>query len=119
MAPSKRDTRDVEDEPVEEPPVPPSLDGRPELLGRRELQLAMDALRRRFSGCKGIENLSGNLQVKLRIARSGAVESVSILPPHEPTPTDNCIRQVARSGSFPRFRGTRIPVIELTYPVPL
>jgi hypothetical protein len=107
----------AEEEVVEEPVAAPSSDGLVEQLSRRELQLPMEAIRPRLSACKGGEHIADSLRVRLRITRSGGVESASVLPPYEHSAVADCVRQIARTASFGRFRGTRIPVVELTYPV--
>ena len=51
------------------------------------------------------------------IDRSGNVKSAQALEPLDQTQTGQCVAKESRHASFPRFRGTLTPTIELTYPV--
>ena len=50
------------------------------------------------------------------IDRSGGVKSAHALEPLDETATGQCVAEEVRHASFPHFRGTLTPTIELTYP---
>jgi hypothetical protein len=87
-----------------------------EQLGRLELEAGMDKVRAKVLGCREVEHFDGTLFVRLTIARSGSVQSASVLPPAAETATAQCVKKAVKSASFPHFRGTYLPTIELTYP---
>jgi hypothetical protein len=115
VAPEKTGAID-DDAPAEDPqPMVVPSEGL-EQLGRLELEAGMAKVRSRVLACRDVERFDGTLLVHLTIARSGSVQGVSVLPPADQTATATCVRTAVKSASFPRFRGTYLPTIELTYP---
>jgi outer membrane biosynthesis protein TonB len=88
----------------------------PEQLDRRQLEAAMNKIKPHLEKCRHVEEFTGTLTVRLTIAKSGNVQSVLLVTPAEKTLTSECVLKTVRSASFPRFRGTLLPTIELTYP---
>ena len=88
----------------------------PEQLDRRQLEAGMAKVKDHVERCRGLEAFVGTITVKLTIAKSGNVQSVSLVSPLLRTATTDCVTKAAHNASFPRFRGTLLPTIELTYP---
>jgi hypothetical protein len=106
-----------EDEPVaEDPAAAPVQAGPPEKLGRHDLENAIDKVRGNVLACRDVEQYSGILTVKMTIAKSGNLQSVSVMPPVDKTRTAECVKRALHHLSFPRFRGTVMPTIEWSYP---
>jgi len=112
-----------EDEPALEdlPTMPVGTVELPEQLDRRQLEAGMEKVRQHVEKCRGLEPFSGTLTVRLTIAQSGGVKSVVVVPPKgEPprhdSPLADCVVKEVKRANFPRFRGSLIPTIELTYP---
>lgn len=136
--------RELDDEPVAEDPAPPvpAPGDVPELLGRHDLEAGMEKIQPRLAQCRaasetvtaraeerGEEGGEGRAEsrredelvsvvtVRLTIAKTGQVQSVTVLPPHDRSALAECVSRAVRTASFPRFRGTLLPTIELTYPI--
>ena len=90
--------------------------GLPEEPDRHDLEEAMEKVRKRVESCQSLEQLAGIVQVRLVIDRSGNVKSAHALEPLDQTQTGQCVAREVRHASFPRFRGTLTPTIELIYP---
>jgi hypothetical protein len=90
--------------------------GLPEDPDRHEMEAAMDKVRKRVEACQSLEQLAGIIQVRLVIDRSGNVRSAHVLPPLDETQTGLCVAREVKHASFPRFRGTLTPTVELIYP---
>jgi hypothetical protein len=90
--------------------------GLPEEPNRHDLEDAMERVRKRVEACQSLEQLAGVVQVQMTIDRSGNVKSAHTLPPLDATQTGQCVAREVRHASFPRFRGTLTPTIELTFP---
>jgi hypothetical protein len=91
--------------------------GLPEEPNRHDLELAMDKIKKRLETCQSLEQFIGTVQVRVIIERSGNVKSANALPPLDQTQTGQCIVKEVKHASFPRFRGTLTPSVELIYPV--
>jgi hypothetical protein len=98
------------------PTMPVGTVDLPEQLDRRQLEAGMAKVKELVERCRGLETFVGTITVKLTIARSGNVQSVVLVSPLLRTATTDCVTKAARNASFPRFRGTLLPTIELTYP---
>jgi hypothetical protein len=111
-APSPSSEEDV----VAEDPTP-AMDpsGVPEELGRRELEGGMERVRSQVEACQSLEQFVGIATVELAINRSGGVQSVTLLPPLDQTQTGECMAKAVKTATFPKFRGTLLPTIDLTY----
>jgi hypothetical protein len=109
-----------EDEPVGEdlPAMPVGTVDLPEHLDRQKLETGMEKIKKHLDKCRGLEPFTGTLTVRLAITTSGNVKSAQVVPaPAAPSPLAECVvKAVKHYGSFPRFKGSLIPVIELTYP---
>lgn len=106
-----------DDEPVaEEPAAAPVQAGPPETLDRHALENTLERVKPKVMACHDVEQLTGFLTVKMVIARSGNLQSVSVLPPLDKTKTADCVKHALHGLTFPRFRGTYLPTIEWTYP---
>jgi hypothetical protein len=128
--PGRASLAQPEDEPVaDEPTARPVQSGPPEMLNRHDLENAMLKVMPKVMKCHDVEQFTGLVTVKLTIAKTGNLQSVSVLPPSTgptgETPergavagiaTGECVRKALRGLSFPRFRGTYVPTIEWTYP---
>ncbi len=141
--PTRAPAKELEDEPAADDPAPPAPPPGDllELLGRRDLEAGMDKIRPRLEQCRGPtetataaaeENAEASgadskreneapsvVTVRLTIAKTGQVQSVTVLPPHDRSALADCVARVVRTASFPRFRGTLVPTVELTYPIVL
>src|SRR5262245_8483722 len=96
-----------EDEPAaEEPTARPVQSGPPEMLNRHDLENAIAKLKPKVLQCRDLEQYTGLMEVKVVIAKSGSVQSLSVLPPVAQTRTAECVKHALRGLSFPRFRGT-------------
>lgn len=107
--------------PVEDlPTMPVGTIELPEQLDRRQLEAGMEKARKHVERCRAVEPFTGTLTVRVTIAKNGNVQSVALLPPPETidkTPFGECVKKALKlRGSFPRFRGTVLPTIELQYP---
>jgi hypothetical protein len=91
--------------------------GLPEEPGRHDFEQAMLKIMPKLIACQSVEQLVGIVQVHLVIDKSGNVKSAQALPPIDQTQTGQCVAKESRHASFPRFRGTLTPTIELTYPI--
>ena len=91
--------------------------GLPEEPGRHDFENAMLKIMPRLMSCQTLESFVGTVQVHLVIDRSGNVKSAQALQPLDQTQTGQCVAKESRHASFPRFRGTLTPTIELTFPV--
>jgi hypothetical protein len=111
-APSPSSEEDV----VAEDPTP-AMDpsGVPEELGRRELEGGMERVWPLIEACQSLEQFVGIATVELTIKNSGGVQSVTLLPPLDQTQTGECMAKAVKTASFPKFRGTLAPTINLTY----
>jgi hypothetical protein len=106
-----------EEESVADEPVVEVQTGQlPELLGRHDLEAGMEKVRAAVGACAEVEHYAGVATVRIVIAPTGAVQAVSVLPPLDETETGACVSKAVRAATFPRFRGTVIPTVELTYP---
>jgi hypothetical protein len=106
-----------EDEPAaDEPAARPVQSGPPEMLNRHDLENAILKVHPKVMQCHDVEQFTGTLMVRLVIAKSGNLQSTTVLPPGEKTRTAECVKKALHNLSFPRFRGTFIPTIEWTYP---
>jgi hypothetical protein len=106
-----------EDEPVaDEPAARPVQSGPPEMLNRHDLENAMLKVQPKVMQCRDVEQFTGMLKVRMVIAKTGNLQSMTVLPPAEKTRTAECVKKALRNVTFPRFRGTLIPTIEWTYP---
>jgi hypothetical protein len=106
-----------EDEPVADEPVAVETGDVPESLGRRDLQDGMDQLRPAVLACATeTEPFAGLLTVHITIAKTGGVQSVEVLPPNDEAPIVKCVEKAVRAATFPRFAGTLLPTVELTFP---
>ena len=90
--------------------------GLPEEPFRHEFEQAMEKVRSRVDLCRPLEQFVGLVQVRVVIDRSGGVRSAQALPPLDESQTGQCVAKAVRYASFPRFRGTLTPTIELIYP---
>jgi hypothetical protein len=137
--PSHGGVAQPEDEPVaEDPTATPVQSGPPEMLSRHDLETAMGKVEGKVMQCRDAEPFTGVVNVKMVIAKSGNVQSLSVVPPQAP-PTQpgtslgtvapagllpmvpgpkmtECVKRALRGLSFPRFRGTYLQTIEWTYP---
>lgn len=96
------------------PPTPASAADEPT---RRDLEAGMEKTKKLVGRCQSLEQFAGTLTVRVVIARSGNVQSVSAVPPFDKTLTGECVvKAVKREASFPRFRGEQTPTVELIYP---
>jgi TonB family protein len=103
--------------PVEDlPTMPVGTTDLPEQLDRRQLEAGMTKVKPHLQRCRPDEPFVGTVIVKLTIGKSGNVQSAQVVQPPEKTPFSDCIVKVVKSASFPRFRGTLLPSVELTYP---
>lgn len=98
------------------PTMPVGTSDLPEQLDRRQLEAGMNKVKPHVFRCRELEQFVGYIKVRLVIARSGNVQSVHVVEPPERTRTTECVAKAVRTASFPRFRGTLIPTVELTYP---
>jgi hypothetical protein len=102
---------EVEEEPAAE---------RAELSGeeptRRDLEAGMAAAEARVLACRSVENFAGLLSVRVVITRGGQVQSATVLPPNDQTPTASCVAHAVQSATFAHFRGQLHPTVELIYP---
>jgi outer membrane biosynthesis protein TonB len=117
----KKPSQTTEDDPTAPEDETPTLNvltagGLPEEPGRRDLELSMGKMQPQVELCKRAEPFSGIVQVRVVIDRSGVVKSAQALPPLEQNPIGQCVAKAVRQASFPKFRGTLNPTIELTYP---
>jgi hypothetical protein len=112
--------RTPDDETAEDTPPAPVAAGPndlPEQPSRHDLEAGMERVKKQVARCQSLEQVTGALWVRVVIARSGSVQSVSALPPHDKTPTGECVaKAVKHEASFPRFRGELTPTVELTFP---
>jgi hypothetical protein len=106
----------------EAPMMPVGTVEHPEQLDRRQLENTMDKVKHAVDQkCRGLEPFIGTLTIKLTIGQSGNVKSATAVPPREGSPVapamlEKCVIKEVKHANFPRFRGTLIPTIELTYP---
>lgn len=117
-AASKRGTDAPENEAVVEdlPTMPVGTTDLPEQLDRRQLEAGMTKVKSQLPKCRPDVPFVGTVIVRLTIGKSGNVQSAQVVQPPEKTPFSECLAKVVKSASFPRFRGTVVPAIELTYP---
>jgi hypothetical protein len=90
--------------------------GLPEEPNRHDLEDAMDKVKKHVDKCQTLEQFAGIVQVRVVIDRSGNVKNAHALEPLDQTQTGLCVAKEVRHASFPRFRGTLTPTIELIYP---
>jgi hypothetical protein len=109
---------DDENAPEDETPTLSVLTagGLPEEPDRHEMEEAMEKVRKRVEACQSLEQLAGIVQVRVVIDRSGNVKSAHAVEPLDETQTGQCVAREVKHASFPRFRGTLTPTIELVYP---
>src|SRR5690348_14124601 len=93
------------------PTMPVGTVDLPEQLDRRQLEAGMAKVKEHVERCRGLEAFVGTITVKLTIAKTGSVQSVSLVSPLLRTATTDCVTKAARGASFPRFRGTLLPTI--------
>lgn len=107
-----------EDDPiVDDAPPPPSATGNPDEPTRRDLEAGMEKTKKHVARCQSLEQFSGTLMVRVVIARSGNVQSVTVQPPLDKTLTGQCVQKAVKNAAeFPRFKGEQTPSVELTYP---
>jgi hypothetical protein len=104
--------------PAEEAPLMPvGTADLPEQLDRRQLEAGMAKAKIQIERCRRLEEFVGSLTVKLTIAKSGNVQSAVLVSPADKSQTSDCVLKTVRNASFPRFRGTLLPTVELTYPL--
>lgn len=116
-APSPEGVAAPDDEPgPEEPAAAPVRAGLPETLDRHALENTLARVKAKVLACQAVEQVTGFVTVKMVIAKSGSLQSVTVLPPVDKTPTADCVKHALRHLSFPRFVGTYTPTIEWTYP---
>ena len=112
------DTPESESATEDAPLMPVGTRELPEQLDRRQLEAGMEHVR--LDKCLGPESppFQGTITVHLTIGRSGGVQSVQALPPAANTPIGLCVaKQVQRTASFPAFRGSLVPTVDLIYPI--
>jgi hypothetical protein len=115
-APQPAASPSSEEDVVAEDPTP-AMDpsGVPEELGRRDLEGGMERVRPQVEACQSLEQFVGIAMVELTINHAGGVQSVTLLPPLDQTQTGECMAKAVKTASFPKFRGTLAPTIDLTY----
>lgn len=114
---SDRAAAAVEDAPEDDAPTAVDTTLLPEQLDRRQLEKGMNDLEPKIDQCRKIDPpYSGVMRVELSITRAGNVQSVSVLPPAAGTPAGACVAKAVKRASFPRYRGTQVPVTELSWP---
>jgi hypothetical protein len=105
----------------EAPTQPVGTADLPEQLDRHQLEEGMERARPAVEKCRVTDPFGGGfvgtITVHLTIDKSGKVPSVVLVPPPERSPMTDCVlKAVHRNASFPKFRGTLLPTVELTYP---
>jgi hypothetical protein len=110
-----------EDNPSDDETPTPTLNvltagGLPEEPNRHDLEDAMEKVRKNVEACQLLEQFAGIVQVRVTIDRSGTVKNVRALEPLDETQTGQCVAKEVKHASFPPFRGTLNPTIELVYP---
>jgi hypothetical protein len=88
----------------------------PEEPNRHDLEDAMEKIRTHVDECQALEQFAGTVQVRVVIDRSGSVKSAQAVEPLDETQTGQCVAREVKHATFPRFRGTLTPTIELVYP---
>jgi hypothetical protein len=88
----------------------------PETLDRRQLEAGMAKVKKFVEKCRELQAFDGTVTVKLVIATNGNVQTGTLVSPPERNPLTDCVVKAARRASFPRFRGTLLPTVDLTYP---
>jgi hypothetical protein len=108
----------IESDTVEEAPtMPVGTSELPEQLDRHQLESGMAKTFNAVERCHDVERFVGRIRVHLVINKSGNPEKVQLVEPEVRTPTTDCVvKAVHRNATFPRFRGTLLPTVELTYP---
>jgi hypothetical protein len=111
------DSPEAEPAAEEAPTLPVGTAELPEQLDRRQLEQGMEKANNAVEKCHQLENFVGTIIVRVTIAQKGNPQSTQLATPAARTPTTDCVvKAVQRNASFPPFRGTTIPSIELTYP---
>jgi len=101
----------------EAPTMPVGTSELPEQLDRHQLENGMAKAFHAVERCWELERFVGRMRVHLVIAKTGNPQSVQVTEPEARTPTTDCVaKAVHNNASFPRFRGTLLPTVELIYP---
>jgi hypothetical protein len=105
-----------EDQAADDPAPTLQTSDLPEELGRRDLEAGMDKVRHAVESCRSLEQFMGLATVEVVIAKTGLVQSATMVPPLDKTRTGDCVARAVRTAVFPRFRGFLFPTLALTYP---
>jgi hypothetical protein len=101
----------------ETPTMPVGTADLPEQLDRHMLENGMSKAFKAVEKCWDLEHFAGRMRVNVVIDKTGNPKSVQLLEPTMKTQTTDCVvKAVHRNASFPHFRGTLLPTVELSYP---
>jgi hypothetical protein len=89
---------------------------RPEQLSPKQINAALAGARERVRDCYTEFQQAGTATVKLVVSREGSIETMTLAPPFDKTPTGYCIRTAIKGTSFPHFKQEKMLI---TYPFQL